>query len=90
LQGFAVPAEYRPLHKYLSARFADTVVLTLAEIEDLLGVPLPAAARQEPAWWTNPDTDALASPQSHAWMQANRMATPHLSAHTVSFERDLD
>src|SRR5437899_11157843 len=32
-----VPAEYRSLHKYLDGRYADTVVLRFAEIEDLLG-----------------------------------------------------
>ena len=31
---FVVPAEYLPLHKYLDGRYADTVVLTFAEVED--------------------------------------------------------
>lgn len=35
----SVKAEYRGLHKYLRDRFADTVVLTFGEIEELLGVP---------------------------------------------------
>ena len=50
-----VPAEYLPLHKYLDDRFADTVVLTIAEVEDLLGSPLPELAHLEPQWWTNGD-----------------------------------
>ena len=37
-----VPVGYAPLHKYLDERYADTVVLTFGEIEDLLGSKLPA------------------------------------------------
>jgi len=40
-----MPAEYRSLHKYLDSRYADTVVLRFAEIEDLLGFALPHRAR---------------------------------------------
>ena len=81
-----VPPEYRPLHKYLAGRYADTVVLTLAEIEDLIGCPLPALARTQPEWWANADTASAPSPQSHAWTEAGRTATPHLLARTVGFE----
>ncbi len=51
----AVPSEYRPLHKYLDERFANTVVLTFSEIEDLLGFTLPDSARVHQAWWANND-----------------------------------
>lgn len=84
---FAVPAEYRPLHKYLDNRYADTVVLTLAEIEDLLGFTLPDVARLQPEWWANADTDTTPSPQSRSWIQAGRTATPNLPAQVVAFER---
>ena len=55
--GFSSRAEggnYRLLHKYLRDRFADRVVLTFGEIEDLIGFSLPEAARLEPAWWDGP------------------------------------
>ena len=39
---------YGSLQKYLTTRHADAVVLTFAEIEDLLGFPLPDAAWVEP------------------------------------------
>lgn len=82
---FTGPAEYRPLHVYLRDRFADTVVLTFAQMEDLLGFPLPAIARLEPDWW---DNDAEhPSTQARTWTQARRMATPHLVARNVAFER---
>jgi hypothetical protein len=83
---FVVPAEYLPLHKYLDGRYADTVVLTMAEIEDLLGHPLPEAARGDLAWWANAEGVAP-SPQSHSWTRANRTAKPNLKAAIVVFER---
>ena len=68
-----VPGKYQLLHKYLEERFASTVVLTFAEIEDLIGSALPEQARSEPEWWTN----ALSS----------RTAKPNLLAQTVAFDR---
>jgi hypothetical protein len=83
---FAVTSEYRSLHKYLHDRYADSVVLTFAEIEDLLGFTLPDDARVEQAWWANADPDSP-SPQSLSWIQASRTATPRLPAQVVVFER---
>jgi hypothetical protein len=85
----AVTAEYRSLYKYLHDRYADTVILTFAEMEDLLGFALPDVARAEPAWWANADPDSP-SPQSLSWIQANRTATPRLPAQVVVFERTSD
>jgi hypothetical protein len=86
-QPIAVTSEYRSLHKYLHDRYADSVVLTFAEIEDLLGFTLPDAARVEPAWWADADPDSTPSPQSLSWTQANRTARPKLPAQIVVFER---
>lgn len=83
----AVHAKYRSLHKYLKGRYADAVVLTFGEIEDLLGLPLPEAARLQSAWWTHVDADGTPSPQSRAWIDAERTAAPNLLARTVRFER---
>ena len=82
---FTGPAEYRVLHTYLRDRFADTVVLTFAQIEDLLGGPLPDAARVDSGWWATDHQHPSA--QARTWIQAQRTATPHLLAHTVEFER---
>ena len=80
-----VQPAYRPLHKYLRDRFAQTVVLTFTQIEDLIGAPLPDVARAQAGWWTNPGTDA--SPQAQTWIAAERTAEPNLLARTVRFER---
>src|SRR5687767_10556942 len=79
----ACTAEYLPLQKYLVERYADTVVLRLTEIEDLLGFPLPALARLQPAWWADAITDSSPSAQSCSWTQASRSARPNLLASTV-------
>jgi len=82
-----VAAEYLPLHKYLDGRYADTVVLTFVDLEALLGFALPADARLLPAWWSNPAPDDVHSPQSGAWIHAQRTARPNLPARIVTFER---
>jgi hypothetical protein len=87
---FAATSEYRSLHKYLHDRYADSVVLTFAEIEDLLGFPLPEVARVEQAWWANADPNSTPSPQSLSWTQAKRTARPKLLARVVVFERTSD
>jgi len=81
------PAKYVLLHHHLEGRFADTVVLTLQQIEDLLGFELPASAHSQPEWWTMPAPHADASPHSGAWLLAGRTARPNLPAGTVTFER---
>ena len=82
---FTGPAEYWGLHTYLRDRFADTVVLTFAQIEDLLGCALPDVARLTPEWWATDHEHP--SSQARTWVQARRTATPHLLARTVAFER---
>ena len=72
---FVVPAEYLPLHKYLDGRYADTVVLTFAEVEDLLGIALPEAARADQTWWANADELAVPSPQATCSPSAALAAT---------------
>jgi hypothetical protein len=67
---------YVPLYTYLENRFANTVVLTFAEIEDLLGFTLPDLARRREDWWTNPDPQAARPRFSDSWLLANRSTEP--------------
>jgi hypothetical protein len=78
---------YRPLYEYLEHRYATTVVLTFAQIEDLLGFTLPPPARSTQHWWADADVSAGGERSSDAWTQARRTARPNLSAQTVVFER---
>jgi hypothetical protein len=79
--------EYRLLHKYLRDRFANRVVLTFAEIEDLLGFALPDAARHQTIWWGGGAADVPRSVQSDAWTLARRTAVVNLAAQSVVFDR---
>jgi hypothetical protein len=85
MSSLAVAAPYAGVHAYLKGRYADMVVLTFSQIEDLLGFALPDQSRANPEWWSNDGGDT--SPQSLMWVKAGRRATPNLSAGTVWFER---
>ena len=78
---------YRFLYEYLEKRYADTIVLTLQQVQDLLGVALPEPALRDPAWWSNTGRGASDTLWSDAWTLANRTARPNLGARTVIFER---
>ena len=68
---------YDSVCRYVENRYADTVVLTFAEVEDLLGFALPDPARLEAAWWTS------------SLSVRSRTVAPNLAAGIVSFERTV-
>ena len=76
-----------PLHKYLDERYADAVVLTFADIEELIGFALPDVARLSHDWWTTPAPDTSGSRFADSWTQAKRTPRPNLQALTVAFDR---
>jgi hypothetical protein len=80
--------KYLLLYKYLDGRYANTVVLTFGEIEDLIGSALPDPARLREEWWTHPEPDATNPSYSDSWILASRTARPNLMALTVEFARD--
>jgi len=71
----APTGRYEAVCRYVENRYADTVVLTFSEVEDLLGFSLPDLARVQLEWWAS----SLAV--------ASRTVTPNLTAEIVSFER---
>ena len=79
--------KYRLLYEYLENRYANNVVLTFGQIEDLLGFTLPDLARTDKEWWTVASVDIAEARLSDAWTLARRTATPNLLAQTVVFER---
>ena len=60
-------SKYAPLTQFLKSKPDTRLPLTFAELERLLGFPLPPSARKHRAWWAN-------NPASHvnaaAWHQA--------------------
>jgi hypothetical protein len=85
--GCSKAGKYRLLCEYLENRYANTVVLTFDQVEDLLGFTLPDLARTDKEWWTIADLSTTEARYSDAWTLASRTATPNLSARTVVFER---
>ena len=80
--------EYRLLFRYLRDRYANRVVLTFSEIEDLLGFELPEGARRQQEWWASAGSNVSRSAQSDSWTLASRTATVNMAAQNVLFERD--
>lgn len=73
--------------RILEKRYANTVVLTFGQVEDLLGFSLPDLARTDQGWWTILDISTAEARCSDAWTLASRTARPNLMAQTVAFER---
>lgn len=79
-------AKYDPLHRYLRRQFAAEVVLTFAEIENLLAAILPKSARRR-EWWANEMAEHTAHVQCRAWMRAGYLAFPAVERDRVTFRR---
>lgn len=76
-------SKYAPLHAHLRQSAVEAETLTFAEVERLLGQPLPPSARTR-AWWSNRRTALQAS----AWMDAGyHVAELDLAGETVTFAR---
>ena len=61
-------SKYRPLLQYLAKTDALFLKLSFAEIEKILGAPLPQSARRYFAWWAN-EEDGM-HVQAESWMDA--------------------
>jgi hypothetical protein len=83
----AMTGRYLSLYTYLENRYANTVVLTFAEIEDLLGFSLPDQAHHQ-QWWNDTDLPVGGPNHSDSWVLASRTAKPNLKAQIVVFERE--
>jgi hypothetical protein len=81
-----MPSRYQPLADYLVGQPARTVqvTLTLAEIEALLGVPLPPSAWRAD-WWSNTPTLRYNPWLSVGWRVTGRSF--RLAVPTVTFTR---
>lgn len=78
-------SKYSALHHHLRGRADPTVQLTFAQIEDLLGSPLPPSARRGKAFWSN---RARAGLQASAWLEAGfRVIRVDLDVGSVTFSR---
>ena len=60
-------SKYAPLTEYLKAQDADRIPMTFAEMERVLGFPLPKSSRKHRAWWAN---DPRGHVNAEAWHKA--------------------
>ncbi len=80
-------SSYYPLFEHLSRSGEREVTLSFAEIETLLGRPLPASARHNAAWWSNRRKGAV---QAAAWMEAGyHVVALDLDAECVTFQKPI-
>jgi hypothetical protein len=84
-QGLGMSKAFVGLYDHLRNRYADTVVLTFSQMEDVLGAPLPASARRDLAWWNSETAENFE--HTNAWRLASRSAVANLMAQTVMFDR---
>ncbi len=74
-------SKYFNLTRYLSELEEGAWEATFDEVEKVLGEPLPASARQYPAWWAN-----QGRAQSNAWQMAGwKTAGLDLQGERVTF-----
>jgi len=78
-------SKYYSLYTTLKEQPLDEYSLTLSEIESILGVPLPASARNRRAWWSNRSRGAV---QADAWMDAGyHVETIDLDNERITFRK---
>ena len=77
-------SKYQPLHDHLRRSNQREVMLTFAEIEILMGEPLPDSARSKKIWWSNRKTGL----QAKAWMDADYLVEAiNLTTEQVTFRK---
>lgn len=77
-------SKYEPLRRHLQMSPQSQVRLSFAEIEGILGMPLPASARRHAAWWSNSVSSHV---QAQAWLSANfETVNVSIPGETVEFQ----
>ncbi len=75
--------KYHPLFEHLLFSGQGQLTMSFAEVESIIGSPLPPSARKREEWWSN-------SPRGHsqarAWLRANyRTSNVDLAGETIDF-----
>jgi len=78
-------SKYQPLLEFLQQSNQEEIILTFAEIEELMNDTLPDSAHKKRAWWSNRSKGAL---QASAWMEAGyRVEDVDLEQQRVTFRQ---
>ncbi|MGD9738111.1 MAG: hypothetical protein AB7O56_09755 [Bauldia sp.] len=80
-----VSTKYAPLAEHLSAQYGNSIRMTFADIERVLGFALPPSARRHRPWWSNnPDNSAM----TRVWLDAGfRTEQVDIPGETLVFAR---
>lgn len=79
-------SKYLPLCEFLSNVRESEISVSFAEIESILGFPLPESARKYPAWWANEQSGSHS--HASAWIEAGWETTKaNLRDQAVVFRR---
>lgn len=78
-------SKYQALKDYLSHRTEARIPMTFAEIERIIGVPLPPSARRHRAWWSNNGRNNV---MTRFWLEAGYRTTQvDVAGERLVFER---
>ena len=78
-------SKYQALKDYLSHRTEPRIPMTFAEIERIIGAPLPPSARRHRAWWSNNGRNNV---MTRFWLEAGyRAAQVDIAGERLVFER---
>lgn len=77
--------KYAPLTDHLRHRQQSTIPMRFADIESVLGFPLPPSSRHHRAWWSNNPTNNV---MTRAWLAAGYQTRDvDIEAERLVFER---
>ncbi len=78
-------SKYYPLYLFFKNSDEDVVLLTVADVQSIIGGGLPTTARSQRAWWSNRKT---AVAQSAAWIEAGyRVDKLELEKNLITFRK---
>ena len=78
--------DYAALRDYLKNQTLAELVLTFAEIEDIIDAPLPRASHRA-SWWETLRSPQEKMPQREACLEAGYIATRQADGKSVKFKR---
>ena len=79
-------SKYQPLTDYLQKCGLEMCTLSFAQIEELLGFPLPQSAYQYPVWWMNANQTTC-----RHWLKAGYIITQYsMDQQYAVFQRNLE
>jgi len=79
-------SKYDPLKRFLESRLGPEAPMGFSEVETVLGFPLPASARQYPAWWSN---NVGTHVGARAWREAGwKTSRVDIAGERVTFVRE--